>query len=60
MRQVLIVESENGEKVLEMGMWTPWHRGEKDVAMHQTKNDQAEDKLDYDSETGSGARAHLI
>ena len=33
----------------------PYNRGEKTVAMCQTENDQAEDKLD-----DAGARAHLI
>lgn len=48
-----------GEKVLGVGMWAPWH-GEKTVAMRQTENDQAEDKLDGVFKTRSRARAHLI
>ena len=46
-----------------MGMWTPWHGGDKTLAMRQTENDwtDSEDKWDDGvSESGSGARAHLI
>lgn len=48
-----------GEEVIENGYVDAltWQR--KDVSIHQTENDQAEDKLDHNSETGSGARAHL-
>jgi len=57
----LILGLEKGEKVVfGIGMWTPWHGGEKTVAMGQTENDQAEDKLDDVFKTGSGACVHRI
>ena len=60
MRQRPIVGSEKEEKVLGMGMWTPWQSSEKTVPIRQIENDQVEDKLDDVSETGSGALECLI
>ena len=60
MRHRLIVGSGKGKKGLGIGMWMPYLGGEKAVAMGQTENDQAEDKLDDISETDSGACAYLI
>ena len=59
-RQRLSVGSEKGEKVLEMGMRTPWQGSEETVVMRQAENHQAKDKWDDVSEIESGARAHHL
>ena len=43
-----------------MGMWTPRHGGGKLVAMRQTEDHQAQEKLDDVCKSGSEACAHLI
>ena len=42
----LISGLEKGEKMLGLGMWTPWYGGEITIAMRQTEDDQAKEKLE--------------